>query len=394
MSAQSKAMWWTAGLPPSASTVRAVRVRWLRETLRTMRSAPVGGGDAARAHQAERIGELEAVAGLEREDAAAEQDPGVELVAAPGRCATWSMRPRPASAGTCAGRGVEDEVGGREAVAPSAVGTKWTSMPPGERIAGRRSSPAPSGLSKRADSRRSRARPRAARRRENTPTALTHAPCSTKRSRASEPGSALTTSWISPWRKSVTCFERCWPMRRSRAASSSAAERGRAASSTPNSMKAKPPSVVGVGGSASSTRAMTRRAVASPSLEPAARLALEPEQRAHRVDRGAPVRRLAKDVVEDLERERSGVARAQHLLEEADDVELALAGKVAEVARPLQHVHRQQRRVGHLDEEDPLAGHRRDRRWIVAERRACGSCRGSGRDADGRRARRSATPAR
>ena len=47
-----------------------------------------------------------------------------------------------------------------------------------------------------------------------------------------------------------------------------------------------------------------------------ARLALEVEQRAHRVDGGAPVRRLAEHVVEDLERQRPGVAGAQHLLEE------------------------------------------------------------------------------
>ena len=60
------------------------------------------------------------------------------------------------------------------------------------------------------------------------------------------------------------------------------------------------------------------------------------QQRAHRVDRGAPVRRLAEHVVEDLERQRAAVARAQHLLEEADDVELALAREVAVVARPLQ----------------------------------------------------------
>ena len=38
------------------------------------------------------------------------------------------------------------------------------------------------------------------------------------------------------------------------------------------------------------------------------------------------------------------------------------------VARPLQDVHRQDRRVGHLQEEDLLARDRRDRRRVVAER--------------------------
>ncbi len=38
------------------------------------------------------------------------------------------------------------------------------------------------------------------------------------------------------------------------------------------------------------------------------------------------------------------------------------------MARPLQDVHRQDRRVGHLQEEDLLARDRRDRRGIVAER--------------------------
>jgi hypothetical protein len=97
-------------------------------------------------------------------------------------------------------------------------------------------------------------------------------------------------------------------------------------------------------------------------LEVLTDLALEQEQRAHRVRRGAPVRRLPKDVVEDLERQRPGVAGAQHQREIALEIELALPRETAMVARPLDDVHRQDRRVGHLQEEDLLARDRRDRR--------------------------------
>jgi len=106
----------------------------------------------------------------------------------------------------------------------------------------------------------------------------------------------------------------------------------------------------------------------SPGEQPLPHLALEIKQRAHRVDRSAAIWSLAKDVVEDLERQRAGIARTQHLLEKIRDVELALAGKVAVVPRPLQHVHRQQRRVGHLQEEDALARDRRDAGRIVPQR--------------------------
>ena len=92
------------------------------------------------------------------------------------------------------------------------------------------------------------------------------------------------------------------------------------------------------------------------------------EDRLHRVDRGAPVGRLAEHVVEDLERKRSGVPRDQHLLQEARQVELALPRKAAVVPAPLQHVHREARRVRHLQEEDLLAGNGRDAFRIVAQR--------------------------
>ena len=90
-------------------------------------------------------------------------------------------------------------------------------------------------------------------------------------------------------------------------------------------------------------------------LQPLAHLAFEPEQRAHRVHRDAAVRRLAKDIVEDFQRQRAGVSGAHHLLEEAHHVEMTLARKIAVVACPLDHVHSEQRRIGHLHEDDPVA---------------------------------------
>jgi hypothetical protein len=77
---------------------------------------------------------------------------------------------------------------------------------------------------------------------------------------------------------------------------------------------------------------------------------------------------LAEGVVEDLQREGARVARAQRLLEEVLHVELALSREAAVVARPLQDVHGQQRRIGHLHEEDAFAGNVRDARGIVAQR--------------------------
>ena len=95
---------------------------------------------------------------------------------------------------------------------------------------------------------------------------------------------------------------------------------------------------------------------------------LEHEQRAHRVDRGAARIGLAEDVVEDLERQRAGVAGGEHAVDERGDVERALAREAAVVAAPLQDVHRQMRRVGELQEEDPLARDRVDRGQVGAAR--------------------------
>src|SRR5215470_15478755 len=88
------------------------------------------------------------------------------------------------------------------------------------------------------------------------------------------------------------------------------------------------------------------------ALEACARLAFEEEQRLHRIYRRASIGRLAKQIVEDLERQRPAVAGDEHMLEKVREVELALAGEAAVVPAPLQHVHREPRRVGELEEED------------------------------------------
>ena len=346
--------------------------------------APVGAGDAAGAHQAERVGELEALAGLEGEHAAAEQDPGVELVGRQADRDVVDAAEAGAGGGARVGLGVDDEVGRGEAVAAERARHEMDQH--AARRAHRRQAQlaaAERAVEARREERggaRDRARgvvgeeAQGAHARPLLGEALARVGAGLGVDDEMDAGLAGN---------SVACFERWRPTRAKPSWLSMRAERSAAASSTPNSMKAKPPSVVACGGSASSTRRERGARLGLGARQPAARLALEVEQRAHRVDRGAPVRRLAEHVVEDLERERAAVARAQHLLEEGRDVELALAGEVAEVARPLQHVHGEQRRVGHLHEEDALA---RDRRRSPPGRRratGCGSCRGSGRGAGG-----------
>src|SRR5947208_388619 len=92
-------------------------------------------------------------------------------------------------------------------------------------------------------------------------------------------------------------------------------------------------------------------------FEAGAHLPLQIKQRAHRVDSRPPARRLAKQIIENLERERSGITRQQDLLEEALKIELALPRKATVVPGPLQHVHRQHGCVGELQEENPVAGY-------------------------------------
>jgi hypothetical protein len=57
-----------------------VRVRWLNDTFSTKRTLRACIGDSAAADQAERVGELEALARFQSQDRAAEQDPAVELI--------------------------------------------------------------------------------------------------------------------------------------------------------------------------------------------------------------------------------------------------------------------------------------------------------------------------
>src|SRR5439155_14198897 len=105
------------------------------------------------------------------------------------------------------------------------------------------------------------------------------------------------------------------------------------------------------------------------SLEPVSYLPLQIKQRSHRIDGRPAARRFAKQVIENFERERAGIARHQDLLEEVLEVELALPRKTAVVPGPLQHVHRQQRRVGELQEENLVAGYLRNAGRVVAQRK-------------------------
>jgi hypothetical protein len=108
-----------------------------------------------------------------------------------------------------------------------------------------------------------------------------------------------------------------------------------------------------------------RRGFAGKAL---ARLRFQIEERLHRVDGRAAIRRFAENVVEDFERQRSRVAGDQNIFEEACEIELALAGKAPVMAAPLQHVHREPRRVRHLEKKYLVAGNLRNRGGIVAER--------------------------
>ncbi|MNZ60154.1 hypothetical protein D3C78_782160 [compost metagenome] len=87
-----------------------------------------------------------------------------------------------------------------------------------------------------------------------------------------------------------------------------------------------------------------------------ARLLFQVEQRAQAIRRIGAGRRGAETVVEDFQRQRPSIAAAQDRREEARQVELALPREAAEMPAPLQHIHGQQRRVGHLHEEDLVAG--------------------------------------
>ena len=92
---------------------------------------------------------------------------------------------------------------------------------------------------------------------------------------------------------------------------------------------------------------------------------LEPAQGASRVDRRRARVRLAERVVEDLERDGTVVARADEVRHEGAEVEAALAWEEAVVPAPREHVHREERGVRHLDEEDLVGGDGLDRLGVV-----------------------------
>ena len=92
------------------------------------------------------------------------------------------------------------------------------------------------------------------------------------------------------------------------------------------------------------------------------------QQRTQTVGGIGPRRRGAETVVEDFQRQRPGVAALDDRREETRQIEFALAREAAEMPAPLQHVHGQDRRVGHLHEEDLVAGNFGDGARIALER--------------------------
>ena len=141
--------------------------------------APLGVGDAARADQAEGVGELEAFAALQAEHGR-RTAPRCRTGPAARPSAMWSIATRPAS-GTAAPARLGDEVGVVERRAARPSGTKWTMVPPGATIAGSCSSARRAG---------SRGAPKAGRRHGWPPGAgrpspgrwrRPHGPCASKR---------------------------------------------------------------------------------------------------------------------------------------------------------------------------------------------------------------------
>ena len=92
---------------------------------------------------------------------------------------------------------------------------------------------------------------------------------------------------------------------------------------------------------------------------------LQGQQRAHPVDGGVAGVGLPVDVVEHLKRQRAVISGAQHVSDEAGQVERAQAREEPVVAAPLDHVHGQPRRVGQLHVEDLGAGDDPDAGGIV-----------------------------
>ena len=108
---------------------------------------------------------------------------------------------------------------------------------------------------------------------------------------------------------------------------------------------------------------------ADARLQPADAVHQE-EKRAVAVNRYGAWRAAAELVVEDFQRQRAVIAGRGDRAHEAGDVEVPLAGHVAEVTAPVEQVHVDLRCVRKLDEEDAVAGDGADRRGIdVASQR-------------------------
>ena len=164
------------------------------------------------------------------------------------------------------------------------------------------------------------------------------------------PAAEFTSTRESPCCHSWTGFVRCWPVRAKPSAP-------RAALDVPGRAAVHRQLDEGVAVQLLRWRQLDRGGPpADLGRQPGGRLLLERQQGPQRVD-GRPRRvRLPEDVVEDLEGQRSGVARGQHVAEEGRQVERPLAGEEAVVPAPLQDVHVHVRGVGQLQEEQLLAG--------------------------------------
>src|SRR5438309_3906092 len=95
---------------------------------------------------------------------------------------------------------------------------------------------------------------------------------------------------------------------------------------------------------------------------------LRQDQRAYPVSCGQACWGRSEFVVEDLQRQRAAIAGGQHRSQKPDDIEIALPGKVAEVAAPRQQIASHQRRIGKLDKKELFSRKCRDSGEVVFER--------------------------
>ena len=222
---------------------------------------------------------------------------------------------------------------------PAPVRQKNTAVPSGAATAARSASAGPRVRGSTGASRAPARATAAAGSSVSTPSAATAAPW---------PRETLSSTRALPCSQSCTGFDRCCPVWANPSAARTPATAP--SSSTASSANAYPPSC-GVGGGAT-----TRQPLPGVVGEVRERGLLQRQQRTQRVDRGALRVGLPEHVVEDLERQRSGVPGGQHVPEEGRQVERALAREQPVVPAPLEHVHVHRRGVGELQEEQLLAG--------------------------------------